>query len=222
MERIKTILNDYIIQDIEDEIVSIFNGLGIYKTYDYTKHQNLLMIRKRIINRHVLEYQDILLSDIRAFNSAVVDDMHKLYHRTQRVYEANSRVESKIKLDVHCYLDNKYPELHPIQGDGRDALWEALCDGGWNVLYKEGVGNACYRPNMTFEEFIYLGDTPSNWNEGLDRELTKDILLCYPFHNLFDHTCFALTDFIFCRKFRTEIHVEILDDSRCLLCSDCG
>ena len=50
---------------------------------------------------------------------------------------------------------------------------------------------------------------PPNWNEGLDPELTKDLHLISQFHNLFQHMLFALTDFIYVRKFRTEINVEI-------------
>lgn len=62
---------------------------------------------------------------------------------------------------------------------------------------------------MSFESFIGMNCTPPNWNEGLDRELTKDLQLINAFHNLFDHTNFALTDFIYVRKFNTEIKIEI-------------
>ena len=48
----------------------------------------------------------------------------------------------------------------------------------------------------------------SNWNEGLDQELTKDFRLINAFHHLFDHTDFAITDFIYCREFYYEINIE--------------
>ena len=44
--------------------------------------------------------------------------------------------------------------------------------------------------------------------EGLDRELTKDLHLINAFHNLFDHTNFALTDFIFVREFNIGININ--------------
>ncbi len=50
---------------------------------------------------------------------------------------------------------------------------------------------------------------PPNWNEGLDGELTKDLHLINAFHNLFGHTNFALTDFIFVREFNIEINIHI-------------
>ena len=48
-----------------------------------------------------------------------------------------------------------------------------------------------------------------NWNEGLNQEQTKDLHLIQQFHHLFDHTKFAITDFIYVREFETEIKVEI-------------
>ena len=48
-----------------------------------------------------------------------------------------------------------------------------------------------------------------NWNEGLDRELTKDLHLTSAFHNLYEHMEFAITDFIYVREFETEINIEI-------------
>jgi hypothetical protein len=50
---------------------------------------------------------------------------------------------------------------------------------------------------------------PPNWYEGLDPELTRDLHLISPFHNLFEHMKFAITDFIYVRKFETDINIEI-------------
>lgn len=92
-------------------------------------------------------------------------------------------------------------------------MWEALCDSGWNILYTDGVsvGPLWYDETEvdSWESFIGFDVEPDNWNEGLDKELTKDLHLIFPFHHLFDHTMFALTDFIYVRKFETEIIVEI-------------
>ena len=60
------------------------------------------------------------------------------------------------------------------------------------------------------DEMLYLQEEPDNWNEGLDRELTKDMHLIHAFHNLFQHMLFAITDFIYVRNFRTEINIEIV------------
>lgn len=37
---------------------------------------------------------------------------------------------------------------------------------------------------------LYLSEKTDNWNEGLNPKLTSDMHLIYPFHNLYEHTCF--------------------------------
>ena len=47
-----------------------------------------------------------------------------------------------------------------------------------------------------------------NWNEGLDKEKTKDMKLCYAFHNLYEHTTFSILDLLWIRDFCIEINAE--------------
>ena len=54
-----------------------------------------------------------------------------------------------------------------------------------------------------------MDSPPPNWNECLDQKLTKDLHLTLPFHHLFTHMKFAITDFIYVRQFETEINIEI-------------
>ena len=100
-----------------------------------------------------------------------------------------------------------------MQNNSRQDLWDALRDSGYNPLYEDGVSlSTLTLPNdlyESFDDFIGMTCPPPNWNEGLDQDLTKELHLISPFHHLFDHTNFALTDFIFVRDFRTEINVEI-------------
>lgn len=46
------------------------------------------------------------------------------------------------------------------------------------------------------------------WNDGLDRELTKDINLIYPIHHLVSHTDFSIFNLLWVRDFNVEIHIE--------------
>jgi hypothetical protein len=71
-------------------------------------------------------------------------------------------------------------------------------------MYDDGIPFPLVLPDHleeSFESFIGLDCPPPNWNEGLNMELTKDLHLIRQFHQLFDHTKFAITDFIFCRDF---------------------
>ena len=133
------------------------------------------------------------------------DHAHELYSRIS-VFQPN------IELEAHCFLSQAYPELHPYQHTSRRELWNALCDTGLNPLYDNGVTFPLVLPRdieMSFDEFIGMNLTPPNWNERLDQNLTRDLHLINAFHNLFDHTNFALTDFIFVRTFEEKIDIHI-------------
>ena len=121
-------------------------------------------------------------------------------------------VEGKIFL---CY---NYPANHPVQRETAKQAWEALTQGGFCALYDDGC--ACplhfsnkYPPghcgNESLEDWIGMKDENDNWNEGLDREWSKDLHLILPFHNLYDHYYFSLYDLIYVREFDLEVHVEL-------------
>ena len=182
----------------------------------YTHCGALLELRKDIINRKVLAHQEDILPDIIAFNEALRNALKEMYDRAHQVWKAvqnNDTFSGEVEVTAKCFLDYDYPESHPVQGDDRQELWNALCDSGWNPLYEDGVT----LPVLTFprdldesfDTLTGLDCPPPNWNEGLDQELTKDLHLISPFHHLFDHTKFAITDFIYVRHFETEIHIEI-------------
>ena len=205
-------LQDYEIRCIEEEILNVFND----NWSKYPECDCLLTVRKDIINKRALAHQEEILPDIVAFNDALTAALREMYDRAHLIW--NSIKENKtfgdyLELTAKCYLGYDYPALHPIQGDDRDDLWCAICDSGWNPLYEDGVT----LPTLTFpsnvdESFDYLTGLdcpPPNWNEGLDQELTTDLHLIQPFHHLFDHMKFAITDFIYVRQFETEINIEI-------------
>ncbi len=200
--------NAPVLRLIETEIFNTFNSKGV----DYPDYSNLLEIRKTLLNELALAQQAELLPAIIAFNEALCSALHKMYNRAHNLYEQISVIQPIAELTAKCYLDSKYPPRHPYQNPGRQDLWEALCDSGWNSLYADGVTHELVLPrdiNESFDTFIGMDCPPPNWNEGLDQELTKDLHLINAFHNLFDHTSFALTDFLFVRNFDIEIDIKI-------------
>ena len=191
-----------------------------YKYYRYYNLNNdvLLSLRKYIINKQVLANQKELFPDIIAFNDALREALREMYDRAHRIWDKMINIidegdSEEMELTAKIYLDTEYPALHPIQGDDRQDLWYALCDDDLNPMYADGISVLTLTflrdENYTFETFIGMDCPPPNWNEGLDPELTKDLHLISQFHNLFQHMLFAITDFIYVRKFRTEINVEI-------------
>lgn len=204
-------LTHRVVKGIEEDIVSSFS----LNTLDYDKDKCLLSLRRNIINEMVLSHQEDIIGDIREFNDCLREALREMYDRAHRIYADVSKHQDygdEIELTASLYLDNKYPKLHPVQGEDCQDLWDALCDGGWNVLYDEGITQLTLPRNAygdSFEAFTGMDCPPPNWNEGLDPELTKDMNLLMQFHHLFDHTEFAITDFIYVREFYSEIKINI-------------
>ena len=207
-------ISDYSIAAIEREIIQRYNDCRCYGSND----DILLSLRKEIVNKKMLASQKKLLPDIIAFNDALREALCEMYERTHRIW--NKMKQSidetdgeEIELTAKCYFEYNYPEQHPIQGKERQDLWYALCDEDLNPLYADGISVLTLTfprdEGYTFDSFIGMDCPPPNWNEGLDPELTKDLHLISQFHNLFQHMEFAITDFIYVRKFRTEINIEI-------------
>ena len=190
------------LQLIEEEIIDIYQS----DVTDYTQSEFLLDLRKRILNEQALtrEAQEELLPDIIAFNDALHGALKHMFDRAHELYHQMSAIQPDIMLTAKCYLAYDYPALHPYQKEDRQELFNAISDFGWNSLYADGVTFSLVLPrdiDMPFDTIRGVDCTPFNWNEGLDPELTKDLHINRAFHNLFDHTKFALTDFIFCRDF---------------------
>ena len=190
------------LQLIEEEICYIYDS----DATGYPEGEYLLDLRKRILNEQACtrKAQEELLPDIIAFNDALHDALKRMYDRAHELYRQMSAIQPDIMLTAKCYLAYDYPALHPYQKEDRQELFNAISDFGWNSLYADGVTFSLVLPrdiDMPFDTIRGMDCTPFNWNEGLDPELTKDLHINRAFHNLFDHTKFALTDFIFCRDF---------------------
>ena len=140
------------------------------------------------------------------------DRAHRVWKKVIEVMDETDGEE--MELTTKLYFDYTYPELHPLQGEDRQDLWDALCDGDLNPMYADGVSVLTLTlprdEDDSFDSFIGMDCPPPNWNEGLDQELTKDLHLINQFHTLFQHMNFALSDFIYVRKFKTEINIEII------------
>ena len=207
-------LYDYSIEAIEREIIYRYKSARCYESDD----DYLLSLRRDIINKKILAHQKDFLPDIIAFNDALREALREMYDRAHRVWKKVAEVidetdGEELELTAKCYFDYTYPELHPLQSEDCQDLWDALCDGDLNPMYADGVSVLTLTfprdEDDSFDSFIGMDCPPPNWNEGLDQELTKNLHLINQFHTLFQHMNFALTDFIYVRKFKTEINIAI-------------
>ena len=215
MKKEKKYITDFSVEAIEREIIYRYKSARCYESDD----DYLLALRRSIINKMVLAHQKDILPDIIAFNDALREALCEMYDRAHRVWKKVIEVMDEtdgeeMELTTKLYFDYTYPELHPLQGEDRQDLWDALCDGDLNPMYADGVSVLTLTlprdEDDSFDSFIGMECPPPNWNEGLDQELTKDLHLINQFHTLFQHMNFALSDFIYVRKFKTEINIEII------------
>jgi hypothetical protein len=139
-----------------------------------------------------------------------------MYDRAHRIYQDTIKHQDdgeKIEVKASLYLGKDYPVLHPVQEGNRQQLWEVLCDGSWNVLYDGGISQLTLPHGAyadSFEDFTGMNSSSSNKLDGFDPELTKDLNLTDQFQHLYNHTDFALTDFIYVRDFYSEINLQII------------
>ena len=146
--------------------------------------QNLLSIRKTILNE-MFVMDDYYLQLLKDFNEAMKQQMIEMRKRTITLYESVAKAElpGTIEVEGKCYFGYDYPPLHPIQDERAKRMWDIL-NGTIDVfipLYHNGFGqfriDTYHSPVPTIEsehQMLYLSEETDNWNEGLDREMTKD------------------------------------------------
>lgn len=220
-EKLNSILTEFLtskpIRIIEDEIIWTMKMREMKKHNNNINAESLLRARKKLINDFVLNCQKELLPVIVNFNDNLTGNLRKLYNKAESTYKLFLPHNNNNDFTVEgvCYFDGCYPQKHTVQDNRRQNLWEALTDEDNNPGYNYSVAEISFHKidgnttTPTLNETIYLDKTPHNWNEGLDDNLTKNLHLVYPFHNLFEHSNFALTDFIYCRNYNFNIKCDI-------------
>ena len=204
--------SSWLVKKIEGDIKESW----IYDLSDEAKDKCLLSLRKNLINEMVLSHQEDYIDLIREFDDCLRNSLKEMYDRAHRIYQDTIKHQDdgeKIEVKASLYLGKDYPVLHPVQEGNRQQLWEVLCDGSWNVLYDGGISQLTLPHGAyadSFEDFTGMNSSSSNKLDGFDPELTKDLNLTDQFQHLYNHTDFALTDFIYVRDFYSEINVEII------------
>lgn len=195
--------DDYNLRMIEREI------RHCYIRENYKQVECLLLVRKEMLNEQAMSHQKELLPDIIAFNEALRDALKVMYDRALSLYQQVSAIQPNIQLEAKCFLDYNYPKTHPYQADYREELWEALSNSGNRYYETHGAAYLVFNKGNceSFGSFIGMVDGITNWNEHFDPLLTKDLQLIEPFHSLFEHMNFALTDFIFVREFNWDFSI---------------
>lgn len=176
--------------------------------------QHLLSVRKRILNG-MFEWTDEYYSLLSEFNKALVEAQCKM---RERLFILSESVKvtclGNLEFQGKVFMNYKYLGIHPVQSVRARRIWNVL-NGSYDEytipLYKDGVNMIYFTEQETIpseKEAVYLSEETENWNEGLDREKTTDMKLCYAFHNLYEHTSFSILDLLWVRDFYIDINAE--------------
>lgn len=175
--------------------------------------QHLLSVRKRIL-KGMFEWTNEYYSLLSEFNKALVDAQCKMRERLFRLSESVKVTGlENLEFQGKVFMSNKYSEIHPVQSIRARKMWNVL-NGSYDKfipLYEDGVNSIYFAGQETIpseKETVYISKEIENWNEGLDREKTKDMKLCYAFHNLYEHTAFSIFDLLWVRDFYIDINAE--------------
>ena len=185
---------------------------GVVAIRELLEHRKNLLDGMFVMDAH---YKQLLYD----FNEAIKEQMIEVRKRTINLYEAISkaRIPGTIEVKGKCYLGFNYPKLHPIQDNRAHKMWDILngCDDNYMPLYDDGLGQfEIYSYNMTdtgydsVNQMLYLGEEPYNCNDGLNREMTEDMMLTFQFHDLYDHMEFSIFDLLWVRDFELDVDDE--------------
>ena len=216
---VQEIFNSTVVRSVEEQILDLYHETERkHWCNDENKKaiKSLLEVRRRILNSmFVLDEQNKQL--LAEFNEAMKQQLIEMRKRAIDLYNSvyKSDMGGSVEVEGKCFMGYEYSKIHPVQTMRAKKMWAVLngslddyiflyCEDGVNGFY---INN--HDPKIESDnELLYLNEDLDNWNEGLDREMTKDMHLTYAFHNLFSHLDFSIFDLLWVRDFNIEIHVE--------------
>lgn len=203
------------IKEIEEEIIRLEESIercGFNKPGGKEAMSILLGMRRHLLAGMFVmdEHYKKLLSE---FNEALKKQLIKMRHESIKAMKAieSAGIVGDIQCIRKCFLGYRYPKLHPVQTERAKKVWDILNGtiDNYVKLYDDGVMiNHYYDAKETENQMLYLSDKVDNWNDELDREMTKDMHLIHQVHNLISHTDFSIFDLLWVRDFSMEINVE--------------
>lgn len=219
--KVQEIFNSTAIKEIENEILLMQHEVE-KRHFEYEAGEEvikcLLGTRKSLLNKMFVmdEESKQLLSD---FNEALKAQMIEMRKRAISLYKSNvnSGLLSSFTLKGKCFMGYEYSKIHPVQTMRAKKMW-AVLNGSladYMPLYMDGVDifELDYSEGIEYvfpseHQVLYLDEEIDNWNDELDQEMTKDMHLIHPFHNLYSHMDFSIFDLLWVRDFNIELSLE--------------
>ena len=216
---VQEIFNSTAVRSVEEQILDLYHEAERkHWCNDENKKaiKSLLEVRRRLLNSmFVLDEQNKQL--LAEFNEAMKQQLIEMRKRAIDLYNSVYKPDmgGTVEVEGKCFMGYEYSKIHPVQSMRAKKMWAVLngslddyiflyCEDGVNSFYINNYDSKIESEN----ELLYLNEELDNWNEGLDRDMTKDMHITYAFHDLFSHLDFSIYDLLWVRDFNIEIHVE--------------
>lgn len=203
-------------KNVEQEILRLANSKS---TIDTEQIKTLLRLRKNMLDNWARAHEKGLLPIIKDFNLTTERALKDLYDLAHRYYDYMVSLDSSIQLEACLRFPGVYPHQHPFQSADRSAMWKVLQEYGWHPLFQPGLTELPLSfPYDTKKSFPLFAGTYEKthlalWRSGgFFEDAQDDEMEEYRFNSVFyhllEHTCFALTDFIYVRDFKPSINIH--------------
>ena len=213
---IQEIFNTPAVRSVEREIIDVMREIWrspANNDWGKVTIQRLLKVRKDILNPFFVltdECKELLT----AFNNNLINAQLNMRKQLLNMQQLGKNAGlNEAEFTGKLFMSYKYPEIHPIQSSRAKKIWNVM-NGSYDnfiPLYESGVNelHVHIEENMPSENnYIYLSEDVDNWNEGLYKEKTADMNICFAFHYLYDNTEFSIFDLLWVRDFCIELSCE--------------
>lgn len=203
-------------------------GLKVYESHEYrdlrysiihlirkgtneTAVQKGLELRRRMLEDAFVyskESKEILHSFCSRLNDAVIS----LYKKVWPLYVQLSKADMTKDITLVAKLRMAYPELHPIQDEEEQEVWNALqvwrynsgFDNAFTLMYRQG-----YQEVYDEKAILQLQPKDEPWDEQLPGEWSRDLPLTNLFHHWHTHSYFSIFDLMYIRDIEGCLRIEL-------------
>ncbi len=206
----------------------MIHGLKVYESREYRdlrysichlirRGGNETAVQKGLeLRREMLEDAFVYLEEnkelLHSFCSRLNDAVISLYRKTWPLYEQLNKVDMTNDITLVAKLRMVYPELHPVQDEEEQEVWNALqvwrynpgFDEAFNLMHRAG-----HQEVHNEESILQLHPKDVPWDEQLPDEWNQDLPLTMLFHHWHTHSFFSLYDLMFISDIEGYLRIEL-------------
>lgn len=193
-------------RDLRDSICHL-----IRKGANETAVQKGLELRRKLLEES-FEYTEENKELLRAFCLRLNDAVISLYRKAWPLYGQLTKADMTKDISLVAKLRMAYPELHPIQDEEEQEVWNALqvwrynsgFDNAFTLMYRQG-----YQEVYDEKAILQLQPKGEPWDEQLPGKWSRDLPLTNLFHHWHTHSYFSIFDLMYIKDIEGCLRIEL-------------